>query len=354
MYRSTLNTARRLLPTATVMAASVLAICAIGASGNARAGEIDQVLTFSEFPSAEVCRTCHKSIYDQWRASRHRAAWTAPLFRSQSSDHRIDGCLGCHAPAERVTSETPAVRSVFQYEGVTCASCHWDESGVIHGPRGGPAPHPTRRDPNLTTAESCRTCHLFGNTFTQWQHSPLAQQGVTCQQCHQSAEESLVADGAAARAYGLEQRPVAGHLWPGSSDSLFRASSVQASVTVHEEGRSAGEVTVTLQNVGAGHAVPTGWYQRRIDLELQLRSATGDSLGHASYSVTTVDSSMLVPYQPRDIRVSFNAAIPPDGEIVGTLYSRLDPSMPRMFMSHQSWPTAATASLDVDIEGWPE
>jgi hypothetical protein len=318
----------------------------------ADASEISRVLTFTEFPSAEVCRTCHASIYDQWSRSQHRMAWKSPLFRRSTNDYAITGCLGCHIPSERVVADMPDRRSAFEHEGVTCASCHWDPSGTIYGPRGAPAPHRTTKDERLTTAESCQFCHMFGNTYTQWETGPLASQGVSCRQCHQSAVESNVADGAAAQVYDLAKRPVAGHMWPGASDSLYRASALIIDVQPVAELGDDGFVDITLHNVGAGHTVPSGWHARTIELGIVLHNEDGDSLSTINYVVSTHDSSGLAPLTPRTVRRTFGIPIPQRGEISGTLWQRTDPSEPRVFTGRYSWPIAPQATFDID--GWPE
>jgi hypothetical protein len=51
-------------------------------------------------------------------------------------------------------------------------------------------------------------------------------------------------------------------------------------------GETEGRVEITLENVGAGHSVPSGWPGRQLALVLVLRNAAGDSLAGLQHEVT--------------------------------------------------------------------
>jgi nitrate/TMAO reductase-like tetraheme cytochrome c subunit len=201
------------------------------------------------YPSAETCRKCHPSQYEQWRASGHAYAAISPMFNrfEQAITEYTRGtvgsfCVRCHTPvgvqlkvprAESVLDAPPVVR-----EGVTCISCHrirehyWRsngdrriEPGNIHAPVGGGSggagvaaaisranelklktdAHQTGPgqpihksayffEP-LTNSDVCVSCHQVAVhpgiwlevVHAQYRSGPAAAKGITCQQCHMGA-----------------------------------------------------------------------------------------------------------------------------------------------------------------------
>jgi predicted CXXCH cytochrome family protein len=78
-------------------------------------------------PDAELCRTCHKTTTDEWRASVHSSA-------------NIQ-CQACHDPH----SQTPKAETVTDL----CSNCHKD--------RGDSFTHGTHADSGL----ECSNCHMY-------------------------------------------------------------------------------------------------------------------------------------------------------------------------------------------------
>jgi hypothetical protein len=185
---------------------------------------------------------------------------------------------------------------------------------------------------------TCASCHTSGNTYEQWRTGAIGIGGTTCQQCRQGAESISPADGEAAKVYGLQARAVAGHTSLGNSDSAFRANSISLMVKAIKGGETEGRVEITLENVGAGHSVPSGSPGRQVALMLVLRNAAEDSLAGLQHEVTI--GNPLGPLKARVIQRSFGITMPGDGRFEGRLYSRVDPSEPRALMTSRTWPVA--------------
>ena len=89
--------------------------------------------------SAEVCGSCHKEIYAEWKSSMHAqsSALKDPIhgafYRKVIGDPTQEGvtkkgkypvCLRCHAPNAAMQKKTKLDSSVAYNEGVNCVFCH--------------------------------------------------------------------------------------------------------------------------------------------------------------------------------------------------------------------------------------
>jgi hypothetical protein len=84
-------------------------------------------------PAGATCATCHKAIYDQWKASPHSAngvectvchnETTAPDFAGIPG---LDTCETCHADQVAQLKSDPFMK------GKTCVSCHQAHTFVEH------------------------------------------------------------------------------------------------------------------------------------------------------------------------------------------------------------------------------
>jgi len=81
-------------------------------------------------PAGDTCATCHKAIYDQWKASPH-------------ADNGIE-CIVCHG--ETTAKDFASVPALS-----TCDSCHTDQVAQL------------KSDPFMTgkTCVSCHQAHIF-------------------------------------------------------------------------------------------------------------------------------------------------------------------------------------------------
>ena len=91
--------------------------------------------------SSEVCKNCHKEIYQQWKGSMHAqsTALSDPIHATfykkvvgspteEGVKHKASGkypvCLQCHAPNAAVGKSTKLDAEVAYSEGVNCVACH--------------------------------------------------------------------------------------------------------------------------------------------------------------------------------------------------------------------------------------
>lgn len=212
----------------------------------------------------EACGECHADQYEQWRTSLHARAFSPGLVGQLLSytAQQVAGCMKCHAPlAEqreafeaahaRGAGHSPSAQGLAAV-GNSCAGCHLRghrrygppqrETGAI-GQSDGDAPHGgVYRTVFFEGSEFCSACHQFPenypiagkpleNTYVEWQASPQAAQGITCQACHM---------------------PDRRHLWRGIHDPEMVAAGLTARFDANAQG-----ARFELTNSGVGHAFPT-------------------------------------------------------------------------------------------------
>jgi hypothetical protein len=202
-------------------------------------------------------------------------------------------CLACHAPT--VFAESPGAslaagaRDLEEMPGVTCEVCHLSLDLLGPGPddgrlltcpgesrvagRGHAALQDFQRSSLL-----CAGCHqgrndagvTFLNTYEEWSRSEAAAAGVTCQDCHATPPGFLI-DGRSVTVHGriaggpeswsdASRSGLHSHEYPGSSWPVQLQAAVELEVrplSGSTDGPLAVEVLV--RNVGAAHAIPTGW-----------------------------------------------------------------------------------------------
>lgn len=183
-------------------------------------------LTELEFPSAKVCASCHPKQYDEWSRSMHAYAQHSPVFEAFNLTliERTSGTIGtfctrCHTPIGTALGENGSVRNVdrsrISMEGVTCVTCHRRstrhyknngrvpvepgrlETACMYGPFDGQmgedvGGHGAARLPYIKSSQFCGECHDVvtppgvrnEEAFSEWQQSPAAREGITCQSCH--------------------------------------------------------------------------------------------------------------------------------------------------------------------------
>jgi hypothetical protein len=252
--------------------------------------------------SSEECGTCHRDIWEMWRASAHSRSLESQTFRDacqetadRYGDEVANVCLGCHAPMLGVTGDTK-MRLKVTWEGVNCDVCHGlvsvDLSGrtptqvleigsVKHGPI--KDAHSTGHDVAYSELHTqslvCAGCHEYVNpegvsilaTFSEWKASSYAKKGETCQNCHMGRTAANIVDPRVAR---VSHATVNIHEVPGGHSLTQLNLAVGIDV---DQDRQADRLILdlTLENKGAGHAVPTGMPGRRMILELKVQSSSG-------------------------------------------------------------------------------
>lgn len=247
-------------------------------------------------PSAQGCHACHTEPYDGWAGSAH-ARGVTPALAEAAAEAGTPACLSCHLPLQQqhphqvtfqggdptapLARDNPAWSPTLQAEGVTCVACHVRDGAVV-GPRPPThAPHTTAWSSVLSSSSMCAACHQltwpgasapFYDTFGEWERSAWAKAGVSCQDCHMGPGAGAVRTGAdhAIRA------------------DLGRAVSVlvDLSAPVLVRGGDPVTVTLTVQNTGAGHAVPTGSPLTGLRLTAGLLAADATDLHEVALSQT--------------------------------------------------------------------
>ncbi|MFN7146596.1 MAG: hypothetical protein ACK4YP_22675, partial [Myxococcota bacterium] len=259
--------------------------------------------------SAQGCNACHWAAHDTWSGSAHANAWADETFQAAlQGAGGSTACVSCHLPLSNQQDQlaagyidgdltrprlqpNPAFDLTLRGEGVTCAACHVRGETVIATRAAPNAPHPVAVSTELQDPATCATCHQlswpegdrpFYDTYGEWQASAYAKANVTCQDCHMA--------------------PTAGATVPGSDGTLpshalgadpARALSalLQLPKAAVVRGQAV-EVGLTLQNTGAGHAVPTGNPFKSYRVDVVLLDAAGKELAPA-FSTTlarTVES----------------------------------------------------------------
>lgn len=283
------------------------------------------MLTAEQWLDPAACKDCHPTHYRQWSGSMHAYAGVDPIFLAMEAKGQRetggalgDFCVQCHAPVAhrlglaRTGADLAEVSPSLK--GVTCAFCHqidavegthnnplrWVNDGVMRGALRDPvaAPHASAESPlhdrdQLDSSSLCGACHdivvpgteaHLERTYAEWQgslfNSAEPQRQNTCGHCHMPAQP-----GVAANTPGVPFRPqVHAHDFPGVDLALLEGfperaaqrAAVQASLDntlIAEicvvERRGGAEVEYYLENIGAGHHVPSGSsLDRRLWVEL--------------------------------------------------------------------------------------
>lgn len=179
-----------------------------------------------DFPSAKECQACHPKQYREWSRSMHAYAQHSPVFEAfnLTLSERSSGTLGtfcarCHTPLGTALGEQGSRRNTHRsrlsMEGVTCVACHRiarpyyksntrmsREPGQLletcmYGPFSDPESdsiksHASAGKPYMKRSAFCGACHdvttpegiRLEEAFSEWQNSPAARRGITCQHCH--------------------------------------------------------------------------------------------------------------------------------------------------------------------------
>jgi len=113
---------RRFRPGPGTIGIAVAALLALAAGAR-------PALASSPRPS-KICAACHGSIQKAWSASVKAKSWSNPVFQAFLADaEKAKGpkvkmvCISCHAPQAAVTGDL-AVEDPVAQEGVTCNFCH--------------------------------------------------------------------------------------------------------------------------------------------------------------------------------------------------------------------------------------
>ena len=293
------------------------------------------------------CQGCHPEQYREWSASMHAYASVDPVFRAMNAkgQRETEGALGdfcvqCHAPlALRLgaTQDGLNLDDLPEYlGGITCAFCHqvdavegthnnplrWTDDGVMRGGVRDSIPttahssqhHPLFDRDDLRSSSLCGACHdivtqnniHLERGFLEWRESLFndtnPRRRNTCNDCHMPSRLGAIAEG------GPERRRHS-HLSPGVDVALIDFPHREV-LTEAVKGELRGlllsevcvilgvgggaEVELYLENLAAGHRVPSGAaLDRRFWVEITVSDAEGTPL----FQSGVVDSSTPVSYQ---------------------------------------------------------
>lgn len=220
--------------------------------------------------SDATCVGCHRSISERHGLSAHAKAEDSPVFtalRGRASPEARAFCDRCHSPrhdrGERGVG-CLACHSVVGNQGTANARFIEGDEDAVQGPTGATgaaAGHRTMRQPFVTSAELCGTCHevagggAFVETpYTEWSRSPAHDQGLACATCHMAKVPGDPTSGFArgAIATGVPERDIGDHAFAAADGGLLDHS---ASLALD---RTGDRTTITLTNRNRGHALPAG------------------------------------------------------------------------------------------------
>jgi hypothetical protein len=227
-------------------------------------------------------------------------------------------CANCHAPASAVNNfigvDINKLEGVEKL-GVSCDFCHKikgvdlkENSSAFTGvmqyellrpPEGhqiffGPyddVPDPDAYSDNISKSIFCAPCHQGGywgipiyESYNEWLLSPYAEEGIECQDCHMPPDG--VTTNFAPGKGGVERDPttIPTHLQLGSRHKDFLASAVELRAAAVVKGNRI-EVNVEIENVAAGHHVPTDSPMRNIILIVQAFDAIGNILTYSGENI---------------------------------------------------------------------
>lgn len=291
-------------------------------------------LSLEELMDPASCEACHPTHVREWSGSMHAYAAEDPVFLAMNARGQEDTggalgdfCVGCHAPVAvrlGLTTDGLNLADVPAWaKGVTCYSCHavdaierdhnnglvLADDGVMRGGIGDPVASPAHRSaysPLLASdsresSRTCGSCHdvitpagaHIERTFVEWQATVFADDGpshLSCSNCHMNPRVGTAAESPdldvplrpAVREHTFASVDVALTPWPeleaqraAVEENLAPTLMPRICVTPADGGR----IDVRLDNVGAGHAFPSGAaHDRRAWAEVIAYDAAGEVL----------------------------------------------------------------------------
>ena len=278
------------------------------------------------------CGDCHASIiYKQWSNNGHAQSANNELFLSIYNGIDLEGnetvqpgykldyphsngnCSNCHAPAAAVKDcigvDMNKLEGVDKL-GVSCDFCHKVKdiklkentsavTGIMHmellrppedhqiffGPYTD-VPDPDIYSKKISKSIFCAPCHQGGywgvpiyESYTEWLASPYSEEGIECQDCHMTPD-GITTNFAPGKG-GVKRDPttIPTHGQPGSRDSSFLSSAVEMRVNTSVTGNNL-TVKIEIENVGAGHHVPTDQPMRNMILVVNVKDANGKEMNY--------------------------------------------------------------------------
>ncbi len=296
----------------------------------------------SDFDEYARCSSCHATLRGQWQDSMHYHAYTDVFYQKELllAGEETDGatdefCARCHTPIGVIGAEIPPVDgselSEISLDGVQCDFCHVvsESAGIGNGAfvvspgdiKWGPRDdaqsgyHECEFNELYTQSAYCGMCHNVNHpfngiplddTYTSWEESDYAADGVQCQDCHMSpgithfeAEAGRAGSGAPKRDHVYRHDMIGGNVFMyemlemDASAEMARErlqSAATLDVLVPETAQPGDQVSaeLTITNIGAGHKLPTGLTEAR---QMWLEVMVEDANGQVIYSSGELDGS---------------------------------------------------------------
>ena len=304
-----------------------------------------------ENQSAKTCGRCHTEIYNEWTTTMHSQAWTDPYFQA---DWKFDGsqqiCKNCHIPLQDqqehlvtgfhdkekwdpILMPNPHFDAALQQEGVTCSACHLREGKILGPDARTNAPHAVTKMDNSN--QVCIRCHVVQgdrwDTFFRFPpcgtvaeieagrgRQPSRSGEVTaenpaslgCVECHMPAITRALFPGG-------PPRVTRQHLWRGGHDPKMVRQGLDVQFT-----RQAGpagkdpKFVLRLENVGAGHFLPTGTPDRFLSVVLRLLDKDGKAIREEQSVlkrtvmwrpfIVDLRDTRLAPHEPRTFTLEYS------------------------------------------------
>ena len=305
-----------------------VALAGYGAAGQSRI-PAKPAATAQGYAPTSMCRGCHDRIVEQHLKSSHEMSFTNQTFQAQYQrdllpkaqkdpglSREARECIACHEPITYATKgplivAPEAVNPAMN--GVTCDVCHTMTGYRGARPQNGNyimAPTDIKLGPFKeesdwhhayselqTKSEICAVCHEAVNhhgfqiksTFTEWQESTFAQQGVECQDCHMNVDGFLTAgkprfSSGKAASMTLGSAPDRARLYTHEFPGAHSKTQVEGAIELTIEATPADAsqrgmmaINVTIDNSRTGHSMPSGSADLRL-LWLEVSARIGDSL----------------------------------------------------------------------------
>jgi uncharacterized protein with PIN domain len=283
------------------------------------------------FENSTSCSICHQNIYKQFRESMHARSFANPLFRKiffgevlkrsakdETMTEEAEGCIACHSPLTSLMNRGrigTLTEEQFKpgLSGVECDVCHRITGHKGPRPRNGNylavpgmqkfGPFPQQSDWHhayselQTRSEVCAVCHSrvnrFGleiiSTFSEWEASRYAGEGIQCQDCHMNAQGFLTAGKPVFESGKASQNTSADsplrsrlytHRFPGAHSETQVKGAIRLDMQVETPVRVPGkkpeiQVIVVVDNSKSGHKLPTGTVELRM-VYLDLYAQVGE------------------------------------------------------------------------------
>jgi hypothetical protein len=320
---------------ALVLAMVVVGVLAVLTVDYTSAAGLSDEINGDQFTRSSACGQCHKAIHDSWQHSMHALAAKDPIFQTAllqtmnvAGKPTILECLACHSPSFSHTEGPINLADIDIQEGVTCDYCHSvsgiDEDSVPalqakpgvtkYGPEkdfDSPA-HEVKYNPLFKKSEFCRGCHEYKvngvavmDTYNEWKESSYAAAGKQCQDCHMPYVDRNLVDPSVKKSMqkiNLHE-PAGGR----SIEQLRNAAKIGiASATSNGKKHI---VSVEVENIGAGHKLPTGMPTRYLVLEFTVkRTADGRTIHEDKYLFQRVLADKEGHVIKEDFRTMLDAA----------------------------------------------